>query len=221
MTRRISPLNNKHVHLLLKTTDRGLLTLRVPDPPVSRVGIFCTTARRDPQRSQRTSTSRPLHDKGSGTRKTFTSCDHPVSRAPVSAALSLSAFAALSRPAGPKPCFAAFSASRIAWQCLHTATPAFTFSPHAGHSPSFSGHVRPLPLDAQRNRRAAVQVRNFAVRMPAGPHRVALADQPVIVCIAPRRRSRAVLRRKAARPRKRKFHDRAGPAANHPQFREP
>jgi hypothetical protein len=46
MTRRISPLNNKHVHLLLKTTDRGLpLTLQVPDPPVSRVGIFCAPPR--------------------------------------------------------------------------------------------------------------------------------------------------------------------------------
>jgi hypothetical protein len=34
----------------------------------------------------------------------------------------------------PRPCLAAFSASRIAPQCLQTATLGFTFSPHAGQS---------------------------------------------------------------------------------------
>src|ERR1700722_15202489 len=34
----------------------------------------------------------------------------------------------------PRPCFAAFSVSRIAPQCLQTATLGFTFSPHAGQS---------------------------------------------------------------------------------------
>ena len=35
----------------------------------------------------------------------------------------------------PNPCFAAFSSSKIALQCRQTATPIFTFSPHAGQSP--------------------------------------------------------------------------------------
>jgi len=34
----------------------------------------------------------------------------------------------------PRPCLAAFSASRIAPQCLQTATLGFTFSPQAGQS---------------------------------------------------------------------------------------
>ena len=48
------------------------------------------------------------------------------------------------------------------------------------------GHVRPLAFDAQRDRGAPVQIRNFAEGVPARLHRVALGDEPVIVGIAPR-----------------------------------
>jgi len=60
-------------------------------------------------------------------------------------------FAELAACAGlrpPRPCLAAFSASRIAPQCLHTATPGFTFSPHAGQSAKRVGtyaHSRSTP----------------------------------------------------------------------------
>src|ERR1700691_957225 len=55
----------------------------------------------------------------------------------------------------PSPCFAAFSASRIAPQCLHTATPCFTFSPHAGQSfirigPYAHSRPPPRPIAARR-----------------------------------------------------------------------
>ena len=46
------------------------------------------------------------------------------------------------------PCFAAFSASITAPQCLHTAALAFTLSPHAGQSASCYGtnaHSRSIP----------------------------------------------------------------------------
>ena len=56
------------------------------------------------------------------------------------------------RLAGPNPCFAAFSSSRIAAQCLHTATPGFTFSPHAGHRSSEWAH---MPTPARSPARSA------------------------------------------------------------------
>src|SRR4029077_10977473 len=37
-------------------------------------------------------------------------------------------------PLPARPCCAALAVSRIAWQCLQTATPGFTFSPQAGQS---------------------------------------------------------------------------------------
>jgi hypothetical protein len=51
---------------------------------------------------------------------------------------------------------------------------------HAGRD------VGPLPLDAEGDRGAAVQIRYFAERMPACPHRIAFGNQPVIVGVAAR-----------------------------------
>src|SRR4029077_11181058 len=61
------------------------------------------------------------------------------------------------------------------------------------------GNVRPVALDTERNRGAAMQVGKFAERMAARPHGVAFADQAMIVSVAARggrselfcRRSRA------------------------------
>ena len=48
------------------------------------------------------------------------------------------------------------------------------------------GNVRPVALDTERNRGAAMQVRNFAERMAARPHGVTFANQAMIVSVAAR-----------------------------------
>jgi len=48
------------------------------------------------------------------------------------------------------------------------------------------GHVGPFAFDAERDRGAAMQIRNFAERVAACPHRVAFGDELMIVGVAPR-----------------------------------
>jgi len=47
-------------------------------------------------------------------------------------------------------------------------------------------HVGPFAFDAERDCGAAVEIGNFAERMPARPHRVSVGDELVIVGVAPR-----------------------------------
>ena len=48
------------------------------------------------------------------------------------------------------------------------------------------GHVGPFAFDAERDRGAAMQIRNFAERVAARPHRVAFGNELMIVGVAPR-----------------------------------
>src|SRR6202050_56545 len=57
-------------------------------------------------------------------------------------------------------------------------------------------NVSPFAFDAQADRRPPVQIRNFAERMPARPHRVAFSDQPVVERIPPLARRTQFLSRR-------------------------